>query len=160
LEIDPEGGVRTELAPVTISNGLGFAPDGRSAYYVDSPTGRIDRLLWSAGTGLHTRRPWVRLADAGASSGAYDGLAVDADGGVWVALYGGGAVHRYDERGRLDVVVELPVRQPTAVAFDGPDLLVTTSRHGLGDAAEPAAGALFRIPATGTTGAPVHEYAG
>ncbi|QJU55223.1 SMP-30/gluconolactonase/LRE family protein [Herbiconiux sp. KACC 21604] len=159
LEIDADGRARRELHGVTISNGLGFLADGATACYVDTATGRIDRLTWNPVWGLHDRRPWVVL-DGSRAGGGYDGLAVDSEDGVWVALFGGGAVHRYDRAGKLDAVVELPVRQPTAMAFDGRDLVITTSRHGLGHDAEPSAGALFRVTDVGVTGGAVHAYAG
>ena len=75
-----------------------------------------------------------------------DGLTVDSEGGVWVALYGGGAVHRYGPDGTLTEVVEVPVSKPTAVALAGDDLrtlVITTTREGLAGDAEPLAGALF-----------------
>lgn len=156
--IDPDGRVSTVLESVTISNGIGWSPDGERAYYIDTGTGQIDVFDWSAQGGLRARRRWAPVPGGGA-----DGLAVDAEGGVWVAVFGGSAVHRYDADGRLDAVVSLPVRQPTAVAFAGEgltDLIVTTSRQGLGAAAEPAAGALFVIRSPGVRGAPVHAYAG
>lgn len=161
FEIGADGTATPVVSRVTISNGLGFSLDGTSAFYVDSPTRRIDRFDWDEERGLTARRPWVSLpADV---AGIPDGLAVDADGGVWVALFGGAAVHRYDERGELDAVVLLPVMQPTAVAFAGGaigGLVVTTSRHGLGHAAEPEAGALFVVRDSGVLGAPVHPFAG
>jgi sugar lactone lactonase YvrE len=79
-----------------------------------------------------------------------------------VALWGGGAVHRYDRDGRLDLVVDLPVSNVTACAFGGADrqtLFITTSRQGLGPADQPAAGAVFRYEA-GVAGAPQYAYAG
>ncbi|WP_382303547.1 SMP-30/gluconolactonase/LRE family protein [Herbiconiux sp. UC225_62] len=157
MRLTPDGGTAIEVEHATISNGLGFTTDGAGAFYVDSATGCIDRFDWSTRTGLAGRRPWVTRSDG---PGSFDGLAVDAEGGVWVAVYGGSAVHRYSPEGRLDEVVDLPVRQPTAVAFDGAALLITTSRHGLGADPEPEAGALFRIDDTGVRGAPVHPFAG
>jgi sugar lactone lactonase YvrE len=156
LEVGHADAPRVVVAPVTISNGLGFSPDGRSAYYVDSPLRRIDRFEWDAEAGLHRRTPWARLPDA--AEGVPDGLAVDSEGGVWVALFGGSSVWRFDAAGAGEPVVSLPVRQPTAVAFDGPRLLITTSRSGLGDAAEASAGALFCVADVGVTGAPVAAF--
>ncbi|QFY10490.1 SMP-30/gluconolactonase/LRE family protein [Nonomuraea phyllanthi] len=139
----PGGALRVVLPRVTISNGFGFSPDGGLAYYADTPTGRVDVLDYDPEGGLSGRRPFVTV-DPG--QGAPDGLAVDAEGGVWVALWGGGAVHRYDSGGRLDAVVELPARQVTAVTFGGEHLdrlFVTTSAHGVDRSEQPAAGALF-----------------
>src|SRR5690606_23170403 len=106
---------------------------------------------------LSLREPFVEIPT---EVGLPDGLALDAEGGVWVALWGGSAVHRYGPDGRLDAVVELPVRQPTSCAFGGPDLdtlYITTSAQDLADP-EPAAGALFAVR-PGVRGLPVREFA-
>lgn len=149
--LDTDGTVTRELTSVTISNGLCWSPDGTRAYYVDTPTQRIDVFDYDRDTGLHHRRPLVEIP---ADTGAPDGLTVDAEGGVWVALWGGSAVHRYAPDGALTEVVSVPVRQVSACAFGGPqldELYVTTSRQGLGAQAESAAGALFRagVPVRG-----------
>ncbi|MBE6474731.1 MAG: SMP-30/gluconolactonase/LRE family protein [Actinomyces succiniciruminis] len=94
---------------------------------------------------LTAPRPFVSIDPA---AGHPDGLCVDADGGVWVALNGGAAVHRYAPDGALDAVVELPVRQVTACTFGGDDyatLFITTSREDLPDDVEPAAGSIFAV---------------
>ncbi len=155
--LDPDGSVRTVLKGVTISNGLSFAPDGRSAYYVDTPTSRIDRLDIDPVAGEVTgRHPFAEV------DGHPDGIAVDADGGVWAALWEGSAVNRYDVRGRLTDVVRLPCSQVTCPAFGGDDLTdlyVTTSGRGLAPGSEPLAGALFRVR-PGVAGLPVLPFAG
>ena len=92
-----------------------------------------------------------------------DGLALDAEGGVWVALWRGSAVHRYGPDGRLDAVVELPASQVTACTFGGPDLgelYITTSRPG--PARRPAArgGGGVRRRSPGVRGLPVTPFAG
>nr|MDT0659917.1 SMP-30/gluconolactonase/LRE family protein [Micromonospora sp. DSM 115978] len=156
--LDPDLSVRTILPQVTISNGLAWSPDGGTAYYVDTPTGRIDVFDDDPAVGLTDRRPFVRIPT---EVGAPDGLTVDAEGAVWVALWGGAAVHRYTPDGRLDGRIELPVRQVTACAFGGDrldELFVTTSRLGLADP-EPLAGALFRAQ-VGVPGIPVAPFRG
>ena len=86
--LSPDLHTRPALAAVTISNGLAWAPDGSFAYYVDSPTQRIDRVVFDPESGVVTeRRPFATIP---AESGAPDGLTVDAEGGVWTALFGGG----------------------------------------------------------------------
>lgn len=156
---DPDGTVTRVLAGLTISNGIAWTPDGSLAYYVDTGTGRVDVFDYDLGTAtLSGRRPVVTVDPA---HGRPDGLALDAEGGLWVALWQGGAVHRYTAQGRLDAVVELPARQVTACAFGGPDrdrLFVTTSRLDLPDA-EPGAGAVF-VADVGVQGAPVATFAG
>ncbi|MBT2488385.1 SMP-30/gluconolactonase/LRE family protein [Streptomyces sp. ISL-96] len=136
---EPGGGSLTRIAPdgaavravtAAVSNGTGWSPDGRLMYYADSPTRRID-VFNVAGEGVTNRRPWVRIEEG---AGYPDGLTVDADGCVWVALWDGGAIRRYTPDGRLDRIVELPVSRPTACAFGGAglrDLYVTTARTGL-----------------------------
>ena len=127
----------------TICNGLGFSPDGTRAYWIDTPTLTVTVMDYDAGAGLVDPRPFVRVAGPLLDP---DGLAVDADGGVWVALNGGGAVRGYDARGRLVETVEVPVRQVTACAFGGSGLdrlFITTSRENLPDDVEPAAGSVY-----------------
>ena len=103
--LDPDGDVATVLTGVTISNGLSFAPDGRSAWYVDTPTDRVDRLEVDPAMGTIIRRcPIVEHVDPGHP----DGIAVDVEGGVWAALWDGSGVNRYDAQGRLTDVVRLP----------------------------------------------------
>jgi len=157
--LDPDGSVGVVLEGVTISNGLDFSPDGALAYYVDTPTRRIDCFDYDAERGLTGRRAFVSLPEG---VGFPDGLTVDAEGGVWVALYDGGAVRRYGRDGELDVVVEIGARKVTACAFGGDgrrELYVTTSRENLAPGEDPAAGSLFRV-VPGVIGLPVREFAG
>ncbi len=159
--LGPDAGITAVLTDVTISNGLGFTADGASAYYVDTPTHRVDVLSFDAERGLHDRRPFVRIDP---DHGNPDGLTVDAEGGVWVALYGGGAVHRYAQDGSLSHVVEIPggVRQVTSVTLGGAgmdQLFITTSREDLPNDQQPTAGAVFTAPA-GVRGLPPLPFAG
>jgi sugar lactone lactonase YvrE len=154
--LDPDRSVATVLTGVTISNGLAWRAGGETALYVDSPTGRIDELEFDADDGTFTRRsPAIAIEVDGAVP---DGIALDADDGVWVALWGGGAVHRYDGHGALDEVIELPVRHVTACALD-PDgrLFITTSTAG--EEGDSVAGALFSAD-VGVAGAPIGAFAG
>lgn len=157
--LDPDGSVRPVLEKVTISNGFDFAPDGQSAYYVDTAEQSIDIFDYSAATGLVNRRRWV---DIPAAAGGPDGLAVDADGGVWVALFGGSAVHRYSPSGALDAVIALPVSQVTACTFGGASLdtlYVTTSRIRADTQLQPASGSLFAVQ-PGVHGLPARPFTG
>jgi len=156
--LDADHSVRRVLDGVTISNGLDWSPDGSLAYYDDTATHRIDVFDYDARTGLTGRRPFVVLTDGDHP----DGLTVDAEGGVWVALNGSGVVHRYTPAGVLDEVVELPTAQVTACTFGGPDLdqlFITTSREGMGPDDDPVAGSLFRAD-VGVPGLPVREFGG
>ncbi|GAA3232570.1 SMP-30/gluconolactonase/LRE family protein [Pseudonocardia petroleophila] len=156
--LDPDLTVRRMLTGLTISNGFATAPDGRTVYHVDTPTRRVE--AFDPVGDPAARRTVVRIPDG---AGFPDGLTVDADGGIWVALWGGSAVHRYTPDGVLDTVVALPVTQVTACAFGGPDLdrlYVTTSALGLdarARAAQPSAGALFVVE-PGFRGRPVLEF--
>ncbi|MFD9541057.1 SMP-30/gluconolactonase/LRE family protein [Streptomyces sp. NPDC060022] len=128
--IGPDGSVAVVPDAVAVSNGTGWSPDGRLMYYIDSPTRRID-VFDVEGEHIHRRRPFA-VVEPGA--GWPDGLTVDAEGCVWTALWDGAAVRRYTPDGRLDLVVELPVRRPTACAFGGPDLAdlyISSARTGL-----------------------------
>lgn len=158
--LDTDGTVQRVLDGVTISNGMAWSGDDVTMYYIDSPTQRIDAFSYEPATGeINDRRTVVRIP---AELGSPDGLTIDADGGLWVALWGGSAVHRYLD-GRLDRVIEMPVRRPTSCAFGGADLdelYVTSAWKGLtADArrAEPLAGALFRIR-PGVRGLPPSVY--
>ena len=154
--LDQDGSVHVVLRGVTISNGLDWSPDGSRAYYNDTDTQRIDVFDYDPETGLGRRRTFAAMAERP------DGLTVDAEGGVWVALSNGGAVRRYAPDGALDHELELPVTKVTACTFGGDrleQLFVTTSRDGLPEGAEPQAGSLF-CATPGVRGLPVREFAG
>jgi sugar lactone lactonase YvrE len=154
--LDANGSPHVVLENVTVSNGLDWSPDGSLAYYNDTDTHRTDVLDYDTDSGLTRRRAFAEIP------GRPDGLTVDAEGGVWVAVSDGGQVRRYTAEGALDAVIELPVTKVTACAFGGPgleQLFITTSREGLAASAEPQAGSLFRaVP--GVRGFPVREFAG
>ena len=156
--LDPDGSTHRVLDGVTISNGLEWTPDGSLAYYVDTPTGRVDVFDYDTATGLTGRRPFVELTGGEQP----DGLTVDAEGSVWVAMNSSGAVHRYTPEGALDGVVELPTPKVTACTFGGPgldQLYITTSRIRMAPDEDPVAGSLFRAD-VGVRGLPVREFAG
>jgi sugar lactone lactonase YvrE len=157
--LDPDRSTTMVLRGVTISNGLEWSPDGARAYYNDTATQRVAVFDYDRGSGLTGQRSFV---DVPAGSGRPDGLTVDAQGGIWVALNQGGVVRRYSPTGVIDEVIELPARQVTACTFGGPrldELFITTSREGLEPGDEPLAGSLFRAR-VGVTGQPAHEFAG
>lgn len=143
------GEVRTILPDVTVSNGTGWSPDGRLMYYTDTPTRRVDVFDYDAdGATVANRRTLVEIEEG---AGFPDGLTVDAEGCVWVALWDGGAVRRYTPAGDLDRVVTLPTPRTTACAFGGPDLTdlyITTARVGL-TSPHPLAGSLLVVPGAG-----------
>jgi sugar lactone lactonase YvrE len=126
------GEVRAMLGGIWQSNGIAFNRDATRMFYVDSPTQRIDAFDYDIDTGtLGPRRTFAAIDPA---DGLPDGLTVDADGGVWLALYGGGAIRRYTPDGTLDAHVPMPVTNPSSCAFGGADLgdlYVTSTRRRL-----------------------------
>jgi sugar lactone lactonase YvrE len=157
---DPDGGVHLVFAGVTVSNGVAWSADGERMYYIDTPTQRVDVFDYDPAAGMPSaRRPAVHIDPR---HGAPDGMALDAEGGIWVAIYGGHAVHRYTPDGKLDAVIEVPPGKVTACAFGGPgldELHITTSRENLPPGAEPAAGAVFHAT-PGVRGLPLGTFAG
>ena len=147
--LDPDGTVHHMLTPVSTSNGIDWSPDGRLMYYVDTPLSRIDVFNFEKPTGeICYRRTFVNIPSA---FGSPDGLVVDADGYVWLALWQGGAIHRYSPNGRLHRVINLPVSLVTKCAFGGPmldELYITTARIGLNETSsstDSPAGGVFRV---------------
>lgn len=149
--LDPGGAITTVLDGVTESNGLGWSPDGTGFYYIDSgePEPRVRVFPFDPATGaLGASRDLITFPGDGVVP---DGLVVDAAGCLWVALWGGSAVHRYSPGGELLAAYPVPVSQPTCPAFGGPelaDLYLTTAWEGMGEAeraGQPLAGHLLRL---------------
>jgi xylono-1,5-lactonase len=148
---------------LTICNGPAFDEQQGRLYLADTALFAVDVFDLDAATGaLTSRRPFL---DFGAAGIWPDGMTVDDEGMLWVALGRAGAVHRYRADGTLDGVVELPVTNPTSVAFGGiggRELYITTSWFDCepdSRAAQPLAGAIFRCR-PGVTGPPAPRYAG
>jgi sugar lactone lactonase YvrE len=161
--LDPDGRVWQTLTGLTVSNGLDWSPDGRRMYFVDTVTGGVDLFDFDMDTGMMSNpRVFAAIPPA---AGFPDGLIVDAEGFVWVALWAGGALHRYAPDGTLDRVVKVPVTHPTKAAFGGPDLsdlYITTAWIELtpkARAAQPHAGGLYRCR-PGVRGQPVTLFGG
>jgi sugar lactone lactonase YvrE len=162
LELD--GTCTTQLTGLGISNGIGWSPDGATMYLVDSGTGGIDAFAFDAPAGMiHDRRPFVQIDEPGVVP---DGLTVDAEGDIWVALWGGGRVHRYSSDGSLVATIALPVPRPTSCAFGGHDLttlFVTTARAGLEEeelVKHRGDGLVFAVRGLGASGLPCQPYRG
>jgi sugar lactone lactonase YvrE len=107
---------------VTISNGIGWSPDRTRMYYVDTPTKRVDVFDYDGE--LANRRTFVTI-----DRGSPDGLTVDDEGCIWVALWGGSAVQRFTPDGLLDRTLEIPDEEVTACCFFDGALVVTTRTH-------------------------------
>ncbi|OPX11455.1 gluconolaconase [Mycobacterium sp. AT1] len=158
--VTPDGEVAQILSPVTISNGLQWSADGTRVFYIDTPTRRVDAFDVDDNGAWSNRRPHIEITD---TPGLPDGMAIDEEGGLWVALWGAGAVNHYDTSGRLVDTISVPgVTQTSSCTFGGADrtvLFVTTSRQGLPDDREPDAGAVFAVE-VGVRGAHPLEFAG
>jgi sugar lactone lactonase YvrE len=160
--VSPDGTATVAFGGATISNGLQWSLDGSLAYYVDTPTHRVDVFDYSVADGTFSERR--TLADVSGFDGAPDGMTIDADGGLWVAFWGGGAIRRLDPvTGAVTEEVEVPgVTNTSACAFGGASLdtlYITTSRQHLDDDAEPQAGSVFALQ-PGVRGVPLHAFAG
>jgi sugar lactone lactonase YvrE len=113
-----------------VGNGPAFSADGRTVYVADSPQGVILAYDWNHECAVLDNRRVFAFISPGL--GFPDGIAVDSEGGVWNALWGGGAVVRYSEKGEVSFRVSLPVRRVTSCAFGGPrlrTLYITTARE-------------------------------
>ncbi len=145
--LEAGGRVEPVLRGLTISNGMDWSADRRLMYFIDSPTCRVDIFDYEDDTGaIRGRRPFCEIPIDGAVP---DGMTVDEEGALWVAIWGGSCVLRFAPDGTPAGRVTLPVSQVTSCAFGGPDLddlYITTASNGLAAgqrALEPHAGALF-----------------
>ncbi|MGA8353903.1 MAG: SMP-30/gluconolactonase/LRE family protein [Solirubrobacteraceae bacterium] len=154
------GELETMIDGTTISNGIGWSPDGQLMYFIDSTTQRVDVFDFDGRDGSISGRR--ALAEIDPADGLPDGLAVDAEGGIWVCLFGGGAVRRYSSQGALEAHIALPVPHTTCPAFGGEDLstlFITTTRHKLAEEdlpRYPAAGSVLALT-PGVQGLPANQ---
>jgi sugar lactone lactonase YvrE len=145
--LETDGRVRRVLDRVICSNGVGWSADNSTFYYIDSGTYRVDVFDFDLESGtLSNRATLIQLQE---HEGQPDGLTVDAEGHLWVALWDGGQVRRYSPTGELCSTIMLPVSRPTCCAFGGADLRDLYITTAMPDAAEerqkqPLAGRVFR----------------
>jgi sugar lactone lactonase YvrE len=132
----------TLRAPVTISNGLAWSADGATLYYIDTPTQQIAAFDYRDDGSLGDRRVVVDIDEA---DGSPDGMTIDNDGALWVALWGGSQVRRYLPDGTLDEIVHVDATNVSCCTF-APDgtLYITTARTDSPN--NPGDGAIFRTP--------------
>ena len=160
--VDADGNVNRCLTSVTISNGLAWSAD--RMYYIDSPTRRVDAFDFDAQNGaISNRRTAVALANG---LGFPDGMTMDAEGKIWVALWEGWGAGRFDPTtGEMLAKVEVPVACVTSCCFGGPDwevlYLTTASRDLKEDEREkqPTAGGIFAAT-PGVCGIPSIRFKG
>jgi sugar lactone lactonase YvrE len=160
---DPDGSVHRCDEGFQLSNGMGWSPDDRTMYFIDSAPREIYAYDFDlASGGIRNRRTLVRIAE---EHGLPDGMAVDAEGFLWVAQWSGGRLVRYDPDGAIERVIAMPVKRPTSLAFGGPDLatlFITSGTMRMSEAelaAEPLAGNLFALE-TEVRGLPEPRFAG
>jgi len=154
-QLSPDGAVTELIGGVALSNGLDWTDDRRVFYYADSLAGGVDAFATDPDTGtLSGRRRFAEV-----SGGMPDGLTLDAEGCLWLAVWGSSELRRYTPDGRLDTAVKLPVSQVTSAAFGGADLstlYITTARENFTPAdlrEQPHAGDIFACT-PGVTGRP------
>lgn len=149
--VGTDGRVTRVIDGVGVSNGIAWGPDG-SMHYVDSHAGGVDILMIADDAGgprLLSRRRFVDVPGEADVPGVPDGMTIDEDGAVYVAVNGGGEVRRWSRDGVHDLTVRVPTPQVTSLTFGGPDLgtlYVTTAREHMSPAeaaANPRAGDLF-----------------
>nr|WP_310524792.1 SMP-30/gluconolactonase/LRE family protein [Polymorphobacter sp.] len=154
--LDPDGVVSTHDDGLTIANGPAITPNGAVLYHTDSARGIVYRFALQDDGSLGPRQQHLRFDR---EDGAPDGMTCDADGGLWIAFYGGARVARYDADGRFDRAIALPTPRITNVVFGGAELnrmFVTSSGLGLDD---PLSGAMFEVE-PGCAGVMPHRFAG
>jgi sugar lactone lactonase YvrE len=147
--LDTDLSVTKQIEGVTISNGLVWSRNSRRFFYIDTPTHQVRGYDFEPETG-NLRAPSV-VAEISQELGAPDGMAIDEQDHLWIALFNGGRVIRVDPKsGEVEFEVEVPADNVTSCAFGGPDLdvlYITTARVGLDAerrAKQPLAGSLFR----------------
>jgi L-arabinonolactonase len=161
--LSPFGEVKVLLPSITCANATCWSPDGAWMYFSDMPTGRVDRRAYRPwGEPLGEPEPFAQLDPA---EGLPDGAVTDEEGGLWLAVWGGGKVLRFDARGRRTHEVAVPTTNPTCPAFGGAGLdtlFVASARFGLTpaqQASEPEAGHIFACE-PGLAGRPEGRFLG
>lgn len=157
--IDPQGKVTAADSGYIITNGPAVSPDGKALYHTDTLAKQVYAFDLLPDGSLENKRPFVAFT----GNGHPDGMAVDVDGHVWIALFGGARIDRFTSAGELVGTVKFPCSNVTKLAFGGDDLrtvYATTAWKGLSleqRAREPLAGGLFTFR-TDTPGLAQHDF--
>ncbi len=161
LEIDHS--VKKKIEPVTISNGIVWTADHKTMYYVDTALNSVRAYDYDIDSGDITNE---RVVIENEGEGHFDGMSIDAEGMLWIALFQGAGVKRYDPNsGALLRDIGLPMSQVTSCAFGGEnldELYITSAAINLDEAAmaqQPLAGSLVKIDPE-VQGVPVFAYGG
>lgn len=160
VAMEADRSVRVVADGITVSNGIGFSPDGSTMYYVDSRPGEVLAFDYDLDTGTASGRRVVFE-----SAGTPDGLAVDVDGNLWIAFFGEASVRCITPGGDVVHVIDVPVPHPTCPEFAGADLdvlVVTSALLRMTEAerrASPDSGAIF-VADPGVRGLPATRWAG
>jgi sugar lactone lactonase YvrE len=151
------------LEGLTLPNGMGWSPDGRVFYLVETQGRQILRFDFDPVTSTITSSASILVDSDGFPDGLPDGLAIDARGHLWVAVYGGSAVHEFSPTGMRLQTVPLPTPQTTSCSFVGPaldELWVTSAAAQLDPASDATAGSIFRVEGLGATGLAIRAFQG
>ena len=152
------------LSNITISNGMTWSPDGKTFYYIDTPTREVQAFDYDLDSGAIAHpRAAVTIPS---SLGWPDGMTSDAQGNLWITMWGGAQITKWNPNtGQLLEQIPVPVIQPSSCVFGGKgmnELFITSARKGLDDAAlnkYPLSGGVFRVE-TNVEGLPAFEFAG
>lgn len=164
FRVDADSSWRKMDSGFTVANGLGWSPDNKHMYFTDSPRRTIYRYDFDllAGT-ISNRQAFVTLE---ANDGTPDGMTVDEEGCLWVAVWDAWRVSRFSPKGEELLRIKMPVPRPTSCCFGGPNLdtlYITSASVRLNEealAAAPLSGALFSIRIPGVRGLPETTFAG
>ena len=162
--MDADHTVQRVLGGVTVSNGIAWSLDQSTMYYIDTPTRQVDAFDFDVESGQITNRRVVITVPE--QAGKPDGMTIDAEGKLWIAMWDGSRITRWDpSTGRLEQTIPIPARKVTSCAFGGEhldDLYVTTARNGMTETElrdQPHAGGVFRVR-PGVRGVEAFEFAG
>ena len=162
IVVQPDGRLDDLDSDLSLSNGLGWSPDGSVLYSIDTVPRIVYARDYDASTGTAGPRRVAFALEPGANP---DGMCLDADGQLWIAIWGGGQVRRYTPDGMLTRTISVPAPHTTCVTFAGPDLatmVITTATKDLDDdelARSPLSGRLFTLGA-GVRGLPLPWWSG
>ncbi|TDV38562.1 SMP-30/gluconolactonase/LRE family protein [Actinophytocola oryzae] len=156
--LDTDWRTHVVLDGLTLPNGMGWSQDGREFYLIDS----IERQVLAFDVDLDTAELGARrvVTTFPGDAGLPDGMCVDAEGTLWIAMWGGHELRRIDRHGRTLTHVPVPVEQPSSCAFGGANLFVTSASEDLDIPADTPDGSVLRVTGLGVTGTPGVAFAG